>query len=388
MFNSYTNQLHSNQIKLVLLLLGMLFQANAAAQTNIVLNTEEQKESDSSLFPDEHHQQSISDHFPDKPKPPAASESKKEKKPKPPPIPESACSKYELNRATWFDRTHRNITRTLCRQAAKFDRFFGDVRDGDDYTSTFVRIRNSFVFEQQEDINFAFRPRLRGRFYLPEMQEKFNLLIFDDSSNDETISSSEEVVPEDVPGNTNRYSAALRWIVRRSDTLQLDLDVGARFNSGIETFVKVRYRKHVNLTDNSRFRFSDTIFWRDRLGYGNEFEANYEVLLTEHKLFRWENRYTFSEESAGIDWHQRIVYFRELDAKRAVSYIVGFNGSSWPKPVLKNYGLGMRFRRNVLRSWLFIELEPEMNWPLERQREATPRITFRVEAQFNEELLR
>lgn len=380
-------QLANAQNKLALLFLGILLHTYSFAQALPQNSSKEPNNSDSSLFPDEVYENTIDDEPKNQNSPSEFRAKQKNKKPKNP-IPESACSKYQLNNETWLDRTHRNITRTLCRQAAKFDRFFGDVRDGDDYTSTFVRVRNSFIFTQEENINFAFRPRLRGRFYLPELQDRFNLLIFDDSSNDSTISSSEEVVPEDATGNPNRYSAALRWIVKRSDTLQLDFDLGARFNAGIESFVKVRYRKLMHLTDNTRFRFANTTFWRDNRGFGNEFEANYEVLITDHKLFRWENRYTFSEESDGIDFHQRILYFRELDDKRAVSYFVGFNGSTLPKPVLKNYGLGTRFRKNVLRSWLFIELEPEINWPVERLREATPRITFRIEAQFNEELIR
>lgn len=281
----------------------------------------------------------------------------------------------------WFDKTHRLISRSVCLQAVRFDRFFGDIRNTDDYRSSFMRVRNSFIAEQEEDIDYEFRPRLRARFYLPQLQEKFNLIVFDDSNSEETLSSAEETVPEETQ-QTNRYTAALRWVVNKGNDLQLDFDVGARFDSNIQTFVRWRYRKIIPINEVTQVRLSDAVRWRDPVGFGNNLRMDLERVLSPLYLFRWRNSFTFSEESDGIDWGERLTLYQRLSDKDAISYSIGMSGYTRPVPEVENYGISLRYRRNVLRSWLFLELEPEFNWPLERQRETTPKLTFRVEIQF------
>lgn len=302
------------------------------------------------------------------------------------PVPQllnTACD-YEGNQqTTWFDRTHHVISRSVCAQAVRFDRFFGNVRSGDDYTSSRMRIRNSLRFEKEEDVEVEFVPRVRARFHLPNFEEQFNIIIFDDTSQEDSLSSAEESFPQDED-EPNRYSAALRWIVRTSEQLQLDFDVGARFNSGIEPLVRLRYRKTFPVSDYSLTRLSNTLYWRKTEEFGNRLELDYERIVTSNTLLQWHTGGTYSEVSEGIEWNKRVTFYQALDERRAVSYSIGLNGNTLPYPIVENYGVSVRFRKNVLRSWLFVELEPSINWPLDRDRDLTPSITFRLEANFGE----
>jgi len=314
--------------------------------------------------------------------------------------PSEVCEFKPAAKSRWMDRAHRMITRGVCLRAVAFDRFFGDVRNEDDYQSSFMRVRNSFVATKEDDIDLEFRPRVRARIYLPQFTEKFNLIVFDDSSNGQTLSTAEEIIPEEEQ-QTNRYSAALRWVVETGSDLQLDFDVGARFDDNIQMFLRWRFRRILWSNDNAQLGFTNTTFWRDPVGFGNTSEFRVERTITKSVLLQWQNEFTFSEESMGIDWTSRTTIYNQIDDDRAVSYSAGIEGRSRPEreiistdsigsttsresEEIKNYGLSMRYRQRFLREWLFWEFEQAINWPLERNRASTPQVTFRIEVQFRE----
>jgi hypothetical protein len=80
-----------------------------------------------------------------------------------------------------------------------------------------------------------------------------------------------------------------------------------------------------------------------------------------------------------------------LSKKGSVSYETGIVGITEPESLVTNYRLGMRYRRNIHRDWLFFEFIPEVTWPLElsenretiiTDRHSVISVIFRLEIHF------
>lgn len=296
----------------------------------------------------------------------------------PTPCTEEAVTEEE--ELPWLDRTHLRLSQSLCNQVRRFDQFFGDVNFEEQYNKSFMRIRNSVVWENTTSTELKFRPRVRAKIRLPNAEDKLNLIITDDSQDPDTLSSATEIEPEQS-NSDNNVSTALRWVARKSRALELNFDVGARIDDGLTTFVRGRYRKQFALSNDRSLRFTETLYWRDREGFGERTQVDLEKLINPNLVARWTSAGTFSEDSEGFEWTQRLTLFKQIDPLRAIAYNIGAVGHTRPAPEVDNYGISVRYRKNVYSHWLYAEVEPELNWPLETDRDIAPKITFRLEVQ-------
>lgn len=71
-----------------------------------------------------------------------------------------------------------------------------------------------------------------------------------------------------------------------------------------------------------------------------------------------------------------------LSKQRAVSVFSWVNGETRPQTLTKSYGVGLLFRRNFYRPWLFLEVEPAYAWrreSVELSRNGAWLFAFRLE---------
>mgnify|MGYP006932090575 CR=1 FL=1 len=69
----------------------------------------------------------------------------------------------------------------------------------------------------------------------------------------------------------------------------------------------------------------------------------------------------------------------------------GLSGQTEPTSYVSNYRLGVRYRRQTYRDYLFVELEPSYNWRIDTpglSREGAWRVELRFEFLFEEGLRR
>ena len=287
------------------------------------------------------------------------------------------------NHTVWLDRLHSRWSQRVCNTAANFDQFFGDSRNDREYLSSSVRLYNSFVLTDTDHTFLSFNPRIRARIALPNLEKKFNLLITDDSENLNSLSPSEEVLPT-TSNEKNHYTATLRWIADARNNRQLNLDIGTRFNRGLEFFARSQFRYYYIVNEQQRWTFDQTFFWHTKEGFGEKTQLDLDHQWGNNKLIRWTSAGTFSEISQGIDWLQQLTLFQKIDSKQALSYTLAIDGFTRPSADVENYQISMRYRRNFYRPWLFYEIEPQLNWPLEQNHAFTPAIIFRIETLFGE----
>ncbi len=291
-----------------------------------------------------------------------------------PPVP---CSGEEPLGLPWLEKTHQRLSQRLCDQVEKLDLFFGNVQYEDEYPKSFIRIRNAISWNDANGDVVKLDPHIKARIRLPSLENRFNLLISDDSEDINSLSTSQENlrVEED---QKNRVSTALRWIAQQSDRMEINFDAGFR---GIDPFFRSRYRNRWSLSDDQQIRFIQDVFWKNSERFGERSEINYDQTLSQLFLFRVSTAATFSEVSKGIDWTQQFSILQKIDALRALTYTAAFTGHTRPYFLTDDYGISVRFRKNIYHNWLFSEIETQLNWPAELFRDTTQTIIFRLEAQ-------
>jgi hypothetical protein len=290
------------------------------------------------------------------------------------PVPCSGATPQDLS---WLEQTHQRLSQGLCDQVARLDLFFGNMQYEDEYPKSFIRIRNAISWSDASGDDVKFDPHINARIRLPSLENRFNLLISDDSEDRDALSTSNENLRFDED-KKNRVSTALRWIALQSDRMEIDLDTGFR---GIDPFTRARYRNRWSLSERQQIRFLQEIFWKNSERFGERTEINYDQILSSHFLFRINNASTFSEVSEGVNWTQQFSILQKLDALRALTYTAAFTGHTRPDYVTDDYGISIRYRKNIYHSWLFAEIEPQINWPAELYRDTTQTIIFRLEVQ-------
>lgn len=283
---------------------------------------------------------------------------------------------------SWLDKTHTKLSHSLCNQAVSIDRFFGNFEE---YTDTqvrsFVRIRNEISWQNLSGINARFKPRVRAKLRLPTIENQLNLLLTDDPI-DEDNSITNDIEQNNEPvGDGENFSTALRWTNQNNTQVNTDFDVGARFNDGINGFVRTRFRYIKALNQFNLLRIRQELFWRNQEGFGESTLLRFQFFHSAEFSTESNSQATFSESSKGIDWSQRISLYQQIDPKRAISYNLLAIGYTRPVFLTEDYGISLRYRKNIYRDWLFAELEPELAWPIENNRNITQRIIFRLEIQ-------
>jgi hypothetical protein len=114
------------------------------------------------------------------------------------------------------------------------------------------------------------------------------------------------------------------------------------------------------------------VFWRRTRGFGETTDLTLDQLLGERFLLRTAASATVAEDTDGLEWQSYVTLFQNLAGRDSMAYSVVVAGETDAPVELQNFGFQLRYRRQVLRDWLFVELLQSVTWPRflpEEQRE-------------------
>jgi hypothetical protein len=311
---------------------------------------------------------------------PEATPTEDEEGPDPAEVVRHSCRDERDRPAAWLDRAHSYVSERLCEPAAWFDGFFGDARaDEETPIGSFFRVRNSLKYSENDD--FSNNLRVSANLTLPRVSDRIRLLVSRDESIEGDLDQDESRSGEDE----EQTRLGLRYLLSREGRTQFDIDGTVRISGGgLNPQARGRGRHTWPLTEETQARFTQTVFWERRDGFGTSSRADWEWLPSREAMVRLTGRATIAEDIDGIDWRTSLVGFRQLDRKTAIRSEIGAAGRTKPQRQPQEYFLNFRFRRAFLRDWLFYELQPEVAWPLDDDgsRYSDLRFTFTLEIQF------
>ena len=293
--------------------------------------------------------------------------------------PAEQCNKTDTEADEWIDDVQRGVYSGVCGSAAWFDGLFGNPRFDQDSNDTYGRIGLYETLDRRD--NFDTRLKFRARFALPAFQNRARITL---GRGDE-----QELVEERPSDSGKPQPAALgsdiddAWLLGlgygKQDDLEkgFDFGVGIRLRFPVDPYAKATYRRNFIFNDSNMLRFRETPFWRDSRGFGATTQIAFDHLVSPRLLLRWNNIGTVAEDTEGLDWGTGVTAYQSLGSRRAISYTALLQGETGADVPIKNYGAEVRYRRQVWRSWLFVELLGSVTWPretLDEEREINPGI--------------
>jgi hypothetical protein len=277
----------------------------------------------------------------------------------------------------WVDNSHAYATDQAQALTEWMDNFFGDPNYDVEKPESLIRLQWVNDWDEQDDYNTKLR--LRGKLQLPRISRRLNL-VFSGDDGDTLTEDSRQI--EDQIG--------LLYNVGERDRSRVDLTLGIT-----DIRPGIRYRNQGPISGFYSYRFTQRLQYEDDEGLFTTSQLNLDHALSERSLVRWSNRAIYGEESDGVEWRTRLSHSQRIKPERkkhqlVFSYFGTITGVTDPSHT-KNYRLGVQFRRQVYRQFLFVELEPAYNWrrrDKEDKREGLWSIAVRFEIALERDLRR
>jgi len=252
----------------------------------------------------------------------------------------------------WLDRTQANASNRADALAQRLDRMFGVERS--DLEAAYSSLRFGTEMRYYEGDGWDPRVRLRGTLHLPRIDERISLVFSEDKGEGASYYSQNELLNEPQSTRVN-----LEVNLGQTDKHRFDYRIGLRSNLKLRT--SVRYRYEDNLTENMLHRFSETLYFIDGTGFGSFMQYQVDRALNDVSLIRWSNELRAEEDFDGLEWGTSLNHVSSYDNNLAMIYFVSMSGLT-DNDYVSRYQIGARFRRNIARPWLFLEISPAWRW--------------------------
>jgi hypothetical protein len=280
---------------------------------------------------------------------------------------------------TWVDSSHTVVADQAQAMVEWMDDFFGDPTYDLEKAESYLRLEFENDWEQNEGNDFGVR--LRGKVQLPKISQRVDLLF-----SEEDNASADREDREDID------NVSLQLKVREGNRSRFDATMG--YSSG-NLKPGVRYRNEGDIDFGRSYRYIQRLQYEDDEKFFTLGQVDLFQTFNNRDVLRWTNRVKYGENTEGAEWRTRLSLFQrfKVDTKRplALNHFASIRGETRPKSFIKNYRMGTIWRRQVYRDFLFVELEPAMNYrrpEYEEKRELIWSFVIRLEIALSRDLTR
>lgn len=297
-----------------------------------------------------------------------------------------SCSEKTINENnieksffSYFDNTHESISSGVEFMAQKMDSFFS--RSGDNYESSgsYLRIRQNIIsregglVENLTDLRFKLR--------LPNTQKKLKLFVETKAEDDPNavLTGDENAPTADV--TEGDYLLALQADPSGKYGFKFKPRLGIHLGSNIDPYVRFRLSREDEFAK-WKLKWNETLQWYDSIGWGVDSYLELSRKINDYDLFRSSTFASWKNQTDQFDISHVFSIFHAFNDKRALTYYAGAYGVSEPAVYATHYLLGMNYRQNVHKDYLFIELEPQVKYQKINNFHAEHSFTIRLEVLF------
>jgi hypothetical protein len=266
---------------------------------------------------------------------------------------------------TWVDRSHGFVERCLFAAADWCDRLLGGEALLDPaQAQASVWWKNDFRYDGLQ--HYTYRTAFRASIRLPRATRKLRLVIAGENQGDPTAA-----IPVDpgTPGTNVRSpvrvsSLGLVYDLFRTPQTFFNVGGGVQMGTPVDFYARARFQYAQPLGADTLGRFTVTGAYHAQEGPGVSSQLDFERRLSPGTTLLWSNSVSLAEGSNGWAWGTDLSLFHALSGSSSAKIGGSARGDSRPSFEVQNYRVYTGYRRNILRSWLFWELEPDVNWPL------------------------
>ena len=269
----------------------------------------------------------------------------------------------------WLDRPHAYMSRRVYLISDRIDRFFDETGDEEAGESRVKVVADTAIRERQST---RVKARADVRLDLPGLERRWNLFLQNVDLREDGIGDRDE---------EDRAAAGLRVLLRQTPLTRAHVDGGVRGSGGPALFGRARWRWQ-QTWDPHLARATQFFVWHSRDGFKETTRLEYEYSLASCYLFQLRGDVTWSEFDPGVGWTQRVVLARVLERRYGWALFGGASGVTRPRDVMERTRAGVRHRTRLYRDWLFVDVEPYVEFEREHKFKGRGVLALRMEMLF------
>lgn len=260
-----------------------------------------------------------------------------------------------------IDAPRDYLSEKIVEYSTNLDHFFGDERYFQENNKSVIQMNLSETMAQSG--NNAFAVEGQAKLDLPAAQHRFQFVL---QSNPEKNTAGE--VKKDQPVDPNaaktsdKYAASLRYSKAEEERWHYSTEAGIKFQFPLDPFARARVSYSMPVLD-WRLKLSENVFWFSTIGLGETTQFDMEHVLSEPVLFRATTTSTCYEAPQNCDLRQDMTVYHTLNERTALLYQASVIGVSQPSLTETAYVLLVRYRYRMHKDWIFLELNPQLNFP-------------------------
>ena len=287
-----------------------------------------------------------------------------------------------ITTAEKVDRYHEQTEKLLLDSAEWIDKFFGTENYTSEVNSTYLRVQLTGFLEDGE--GFDFKSRFRLRLKLPNTEKRFRLTV---ASSPDEIEREDDTTDDPSDGTTierleevdDNLTTALEYFFLDKQRHNMKFSVGATIrDSSLVGYGSTRYRYQVDVR-RWTLRFVERVRWYTDDGWDARSELDFERSILDHLFFRTTPSLTWKEKEDGFTYSWNTSLFHPLNEKAALEYQFNNYFSTEISGRLKEANVRVKYRRQIWRKWLFMEIAPQLAWYESRDFKTIAGIMVRLE---------
>jgi hypothetical protein len=216
--------------------------------------------------------------------------------------------------------------------------------------------------------------------HLPNVEKRLHLLL--ETNPDKNVTGDQPQVKATAIGQVagpESYAAAARIENAVEARAHYSADAGIQFQGvGIRPFVRGRGRYTVTL-ERWQIELAETLFWFNNTGTGASTKLDFERPISELSLFRASTNGTWLMNTQNFDLRQDLSVFHTLDDRSGLLYQASAIGVSRPQWQVTEYVALVAYRYRLHRKWVFVELSPQLHYPVATNYRVNPMLSLRLE---------
>ncbi len=278
---------------------------------------------------------------------------------------------------------HGYVSEGVSALSDKIDSFFGDPRSYEELSGTYMLVRGLTVYEKGGKLGFDGKIQLR--LDLPNLKEKAHLVIASDD--EETIDETSIPVSNTPTGALGQkdVTTSVQYVVQSTKRWDVRLQPGIKLSLDPEPFVRMRFRYLNPITPKWLSRTTLTPGWYDNRGWETRLLFDFERGTGDNSLFRTSTEGIWlRDDPREVLTTQAFLFTHPLGDRVQMAYQTGVTFEFDPKAQPTQYFTNIRYRRDIHKGWVFLELKPQLVFPRDDDFEANPSFTFTLDFFFGD----
>ncbi|GEM_PF-5078218 len=259
---------------------------------------------------------------------------------------ETVLDSEEAKSRDYLEETREGVTNRVIRLANTVDSLFGSTRAVDEYEGSTLRVTQRYFLKDRdlgaEDVEASLNLKLPN---LEHAEDKFRESIF-------------------IPGQTTTGEGS--GGLKKKSTWDFTQESGIRVSIPISYFARLRARRDF-FTGQMVHHFYEQVGWDSRNQWEEKTSLISDYAINSSLLFRLLNEKDWAMTAGNVTSAHGPSLIYQIDDSSAASFDMRlFTGLHGRAIYTDNYTVGTTYRKVLPIEWMYVQLNPEISWPREK----------------------